>query len=243
MDGISGRHRGHVRGALAAVLLAGAAHAAWSQAFCASDGQPRPRALLERFVNADCEGCWKDGATPKAAATQAVLDWVLPGSRGDEAPLSAVAVPEAAQRLQALGLAAPSGRSAATARVQPVGGALRVAHGVALSGYVGVSIAFTPGRGTGPVRPLTAWLALVEALPQGTEGSPVPRNLVRNVLQLTWDGRDPLSRKEQRSWRESRVMSVAAGANPERLRVIGWVEDGRGRLVAAAQSRCRPPSP
>jgi hypothetical protein len=33
-------------------------------------------------------------------------------------------------------------------------------------------------------------------------------------------------------------MSIPEGAKPERLRVVGWVEDARGRVVAAAQSRC-----
>jgi hypothetical protein len=33
-------------------------------------------------------------------------------------------------------------------------------------------------------------------------------------------------------------MSIPEGAKSARLRVVGWVEDGRGRIVAAAQSRC-----
>jgi hypothetical protein len=37
---------------------------------------------------------------------------------------------------------------------------------------------------------------------------------------------------------ESRPMRIPEGAQPERLRVIGWVEDARGRLVAAARSAC-----
>ena len=37
-----------------------------AQSFCASDGQPRPLQLMERFINADCETCWTDPATPKA---------------------------------------------------------------------------------------------------------------------------------------------------------------------------------
>ena len=36
-------------------------------------------------------------------------------------------------------------------------------------------------------------------------------------------------------------MNIPEGARPERLRVIGWVEDAQGRLLAVAQSRCAPP--
>jgi hypothetical protein len=36
-------------------------------------------------------------------------------------------------------------------------------------------------------------------------------------------------------------MSIPEGANPKRLRVVGWVEDARGRVVATAQSRCPQP--
>jgi hypothetical protein len=34
-------------------------------------------------------------------------------------------------------------------------------------------------------------------------------------------------------------MNIPEGADPARLRVVGWVEDAHGRIVAAAQSHCR----
>ncbi|HSV46828.1 MAG TPA: hypothetical protein VLJ58_13660, partial [Ramlibacter sp.] len=103
---------------------------------------------------------------------------------------------------------------------------LRAAHGLPFNGYVGTSIEL---KSAGP-GPWTAWLLLVETLPAGTEGSPVERNLVRNALQLGWAGG---ARKF-----ESRPMSIPEGAQPQRLRVVGWVQDARGRIRAAAQSRC-----
>ena len=112
-----------------------------------------------------------------------------------------------------------------------------MAHGPAFNGYVGASIELKPGRGG----PWQAWLLLVETLPAGTEGSPVERNLVRNALQPAWDNVEPLSKAQQNGLFESRPMNVPEGANPKRLRVVGWVEDARGRVVAAAQSRCRQP--
>ena len=85
------------------------------------------------------------------------------------------------------------------------------------------------------------WLALVETLPVGTEGSPVERNLVRNMLQRIWDGRKQLLKDEQNRFFETRSMNIAPAANPDRLRVIGWVEDEKGQVLTAAQSRCAAP--
>ena len=69
-------------------------------------------------------------------------------------------------------------------------------------------------------------------LPAGTEGSAVRRNLVRNALVLDWSGSSRLPRKE------SRPMRAPDGANPERLRLIGWVEDAAGRILASAATVC-----
>ncbi len=33
-------------------------------------------------------------------------------------------------------------------------------------------------------------------------------------------------------------MNIPPGANPRHLRVVGWIEDARGRLRGLAQSRC-----
>lgn len=216
---------------------------AWAQSYCASDGQPQPVQLLERFINADCASCWTDPATPRAGPRAVALDWVLPGSKGDDAPLSSVATRDALARLQALRQAPPA---ASLARSQPVrglkGSTLRVAHGLPLADYLGASIELKPIPAAAKKQPWTYWLALVETLPVGTEGSPTERNLVRNLLQSTWDGRKPLSKTEQNRFFEARSMGIAQAADPARLRVIGWLEDEQGRLLAAAQSRCIAPT-
>lgn len=212
---------------------------ALAQSSCASDGQPRPLRLLERFINADCENCWQDPATVKAKAGDAVLDWVIPGSKGDDAALSAVASREGLDRLAALKKTVPPDAGSSTLPVKGIKNTtLRVAHGIALSGYTGASIELKPVPAAARGQQLTSWLALVETIPQGTEGSPVERNLVRNVLQSSWDGRKPLAKTEQNRFFESRAMSVAQGVNADRLRVIGWVEDAKGRVLVAAQSVC-----
>ena len=76
----------------------------------------------------------------------------------------------------------------------------------------------------------------LETIPAGTEGTPVERNLVRNSLQLEWKvsargGKAP-------AFFESRPMNIPEGANPDRLRVAGWVQDAQGRIHAMALSRC-----
>ncbi len=227
---------------LMAALVALAAGQARAQSFCASDGQPRPAQLLERFINANCESCWADPATPKAARrpARAGLGAARRQGRGGAA----------VGRGRPRGPGPPRGAAPEPARAKPgqhsgrsaglKGATLRVAHGLPLSGYLGTSIELKPIPAAAKGRQWTAWLALVETLPAGTEGSPVERNLVRNVLQTPWDGRKPLAKGAPNHFFDARSMSIAQGANPERMRVLGWVEDDKGRVLAAAQSRCTP---
>ena len=153
-------------------------------AVCSSDGQPRPVRLIERFINADCPDCWHDRAARRARPGELALDWVVPGKKAEDAPLVGVASRASVERLQALGLQPPEASVHSIQRVKGLaGGSLRVAHGVALSGYMGVSMRFKPPAASSGKQSWTAWLALVESLPEGTEDSPVTRNLVRNVFQ------------------------------------------------------------
>ena len=226
---------------LCAAALLAMAPLVHAQSFCASDGQPRPAQLRERFINADCDSCWTDPATPATGAGVLALDWVVPGSKGDDAPLSAVATRDALARLESLKQGVPAKSQTVVHALKGVKGAgLRVAHGLPVAGYLGASIELKPVAPAAR-QPLSAWLALVETLPAGLEGSPVERNLVRNVLSRKWDGRKQLSKDEQNRFFESRSMNIAPAANPERLRVIGWVEDEKGRVLLAAQSRCAAP--
>ena len=232
------------------MLLASLAplHHASAQSFCASDGEPRPVRLMERFINADCETCWQDPATPKAGEEDAVLDWIVPndaGSKGDDAPLSAVASRDGLTRLEVLGKSVPPETLTSTHSVAGLkalkGTTLRVAHGLPLSGYLGTSIELKPVPQSARNQRWTAWLALVETLPAGTEGTPVARNLVRNVFQAVWNGDKKTSKTNQSRFFDARSMSIAQGVNPDNLRVIGWIEDAKGQVLAAAQSRCVSP--
>ena len=121
------------------------------------------------------------------------------------------------------------------------GDTVRVAHGVALGGYIGASIeASVEAQRRQTTAPLTAVLLLVETIAAGSDGTPIERNLVRNMLQAPWNGDSLLQKQKQISWLERRPLSIPEGANPERLRVVGWLQDQRGRLLAVAQSACRP---
>lgn len=209
-----------------------------AQSSCASDGQRAPAALLERFISADCAACWSAADAPRPAARTLALDWIVPSPRGDEAPLSAAASRDAAERLQALGRAAPREALALRHRVMPPARppALRVAHGLPLGGYLGASIDYRPAPGT--AEPVTLWLALVETLPHGTEGTPVERHLVRNLLRLDWSGQADSAAAGPTRFHESRPLGIPEGARPERLGVVGWVEHTNGRIRVIARSRC-----
>ncbi|MEJ5990244.1 hypothetical protein WG902_09605 [Ramlibacter sp. PS3R-8] len=203
-----------------------------AQALCTSDGVAAPAGVLERFINADCAGCWQDPATATpASADTLVLDWVVPGSMGDDAPLSAVASNDAIERLRMLGRRVPVRSETVPLRRHGAGMALRLAQGAAFNDYVAASIELTsPGRS-----PWGAWLLLVEKLPAGTDGSPVARNLVRNVFRPDWgqvQGGTP------GRLAETRALQIHEGARPERLRLVALLQDARGRIRAISQTEC-----
>lgn len=202
-----------------------------ARALCTSDGVEPAQALLERFINADCEACWRDPRTPTPGAGTVALDWVVPGRLGGDAPLAAVASADAVERLAALGARAPE-RTSAVGRIRS-GGAppLRLAQGDAYNDYIATSIELKqPGRG-----PWHAWLLLVESLPPGTEGSPVPRNLVRNVFRPDWG---KAAGRASGALAEARAMQIHDGAKAERLRLVAILQDARGRIRAISQTEC-----
>ena len=231
-----------------------------AQGVCSSDAQPQPVRLLERFVSADCEPCWSRASSQLPAKNQAsghsdqvlTLDWILPSRQGDEAALSGAASRDALLRLQTLGRPAPA-REMQLSSAVPKRSAyrLRVAHGVALGGYIGASIEVrgmpsptaaspTPTPGGSQRGETTAVLLLVETIAAGTEGTPITRHLVRNMLQIPWPVRDAAGHQEPPNLLERRPLSVPSSAQAQRLRVVGWLQDRQGRLLAAAQSACLP---
>jgi hypothetical protein len=217
------------RFSLPALLLA-----AWpvaGQAWCTSEGLAQPAAVLERFTSADCQECWRDPLTPAAGGGTLALDWILPGRGGEDAPLSTIALGEGLDRLATLGRQPPARSDAVTSRRTGAPVALRLAQSDAFNDYLAASIELKqPGRAG-----WQAWLLLVERLPAGTEGSPVERNVVRNVFRPAW-GRARGGQPGELA--ETRSMQIHDGARPERLRLVGILEDARGRIRAITQTGC-----
>jgi len=223
------------------LLTALAAPLAHSQSACSSDGQPAPSVLFERFTPADCASCWADPATPSSPPNALTLDWLVPGSQGDAAALAAVANSDARVRLAALQRSPVASQDhLLTAIPGAPTTLLRVAHGPAVGHYMGVLISLRLPPNTALALPVTGWVVLLETVPVGTAGSPVPRYLVKNALQPLWHKGEQLLNQEGLDFNEVRAMSLPEGVPTNRLRVAGWVQDAQGQMLAAVQSACEP---
>jgi hypothetical protein len=190
-------------------------------------------AVIERFISADCADCWTREPQETPTARQWLFDWIVPATRGDDAPLAPAAPTEAldrAQRATGAVLADGGGATHQTRLRTSNGLRLRVTAGPAWNGYIGLRF-----DALGPVPPgSSGWLALVEVVPPGTDGTPVARQLVRTVT-------GPLALGELHSGQ--RIKSLHAlrwpeTARPKRLRARAWIEDGLGRIVAVAGEGC-----
>ena len=191
--------------------------------------------MFERFISAECSACWTDAATPVAGSDAWLLDWIVPSARGDQAPLSPAAPDEAAARARRVLNTGVNDNDARTtvhrtsARTTSAA-KLTVASGPAFNGYFGVQI---DGRGRAPVDS-GVWVALVESVPAGTDGTLVPRQLVRTVAGPF----RPHELGSGKAWRVLQAMRWPETAKPERLLARAWIERADGRLVAMAGERC-----
>ncbi len=215
-------------GAAIAWLIPGAASAACQGA--------SPAWMVERVLPADCAACWADAPawTPPPGAL--LLDWVVP--TGDDAPLQAVALPEARARW-------PGDAAAFTAhRVWPLAAQpgpgtprLRVQDGPAWNGYIATALHVERPVGAGARQDWSAWaahVALVEVLPAGDEGSGAARQLVRAVA-----GPLPLAAlASQARLGHVQAMRVPQGGQPGRWKTVGWLtRQGEPRVAAWAEER------
>ena len=177
-------------------------------------------------MSANCEACWQAAGAKDGRASAMVLDWIAPAADG--AALAAGSVPEAASRAPALTPTETLQRQTPLSRADAP--RLRIADGPAWNGYVGVQL--TLDRRNALPGGSVAYVALVERVPAGSEGSGVTRQLVRSVA-------GPLSLEElstARTVRHFRAMRPPDGARPERLGSVGWVETAQGIVIAATQS-------
>ena len=207
---------------------------------------PAQAATLERLFSADCADCWSapttqvapvatGGSKPGPATWR--FDWITPGTDG--APLTAGALPEAADRLARLGLALPGASQTLqlthTAAPPLTGLRIKASSGPAWQGYFGVQLTLQTSPSTALPAGSTAWLALVEQVNAGSDGTPVARSLLRSVagpLPLsTLQAGEPLTHLRALRW--------PASAEPARLQARAWIEGPDGRLLAVAADACR----
>jgi hypothetical protein len=196
-----------------------------------------PVAVLERFIWADCLACW--GRTPtrdEPAGAAFVLDWIVPTERGDAAPLAAAALAEARERAPKPAADGSASRRHALAR--PLALRVTVGDGPAWNGYIGLNLSVARRSSAWPAGAV-GYLALVERVPAGHDGTPVARQLVRTLV-------GPLTLDElhtQRRVDHLRAVRVPAGSKPERLVGVGWVQSPDGRMLAlgaAKREQCGP---
>jgi hypothetical protein len=212
-------------------LVLALALATAAQAQCQA---PLAAVLVERFLSADCETCWASGSVPEGDPF--VLDWIVPSARGEEAPLSVAALEEARARVGAL----PPASALQRTRALPVrpGLSLEVQDGPAWNGYIALQLRVDS---VGPVLPAgaTGYLALVENVPAGEDGTPIARRLVRRLV-------GPLLLDAGHARTEHlRGLRVPEGARAQRLGAVGWVETASGEVIALARAiapDCIPPS-
>ena len=199
---------------------------------------------------ADCADCWAAAGSSRAGATAAAIgwrfDWITPAT--DAAPLALAALPEAAERAQRAGIPPPPaggqrqlGRPAA-ARLP--GLALAVASGPAWQGYFGVELKLQRGVPNSLPAGSSAWLALVERVPAGSEGSAIARELVRTVagpLPLLGPPAAPGAASKASAGApltHLRALRWPETAQPARLQARAWIEGPDGRILAVAADRC-----
>jgi len=191
---------------------------------------PPPRLWVERVISADCLACWQASA-PRPRSGSVVLDWIVPTN--DDAALATAALTEAAERFPAT---QPDAQPAPREQPLPATGSgprLSVSSGLAWNGYIGLGFELNRWR-----RPSVwpegsqGWVALVERIPAGADGSGVARQLVRAVA-----GPLVLPQPAQRDRLHHLVaVRLPASAQPERLAAVGWVQAPGGQVLLAAQS-------
>jgi len=201
------------------------------------DTCPRVSAsVIERFISADCDTCWTDKAASTIADDVWLLDWIVPSARGEDAPLSSAAPTEAAARAQrTLKTPLQANRPALqrTAARTPATFDLRIVSGPAWNGYFGVQI-----NGSGRIAGArSVWIALVETVAAGTDGTAVPRQLVRTVAGPF----EPRELRHGQPWQLLQAMRWPETAKAARLRARTWLGGADGRIVAMAGERCRAP--
>jgi hypothetical protein len=224
-----------------ALLLAAAAVPAIGAADnAAACGAAAPTQVVEAFLSADCLACWQAPETllGKASLDSTLrLDWIVPSAAGDDAPLATAALPEAVSRLRTP-LPATGEQTQVHALPAADGAALQVDSGLAWNGYISLSFDLTLPHTAWPADAV-GWVALVERVPAGEDGSPIARQLVRALVgPLLLEPRDG-----QHEVHHLNAVRLPSNGKAERLAAVGWVERAGGPMLLASASPtlgCKP---
>ena len=196
-----------------------------------------PRELLERFIPAECESCWRaipPAPQPSQPGAAFVLDWIVPAAGGAQTQLSHAAIAEAASRVTRAGnLRGDEVLTQSTPLNVRSALRLKVEDGPAYNGYVALKIEASYDSPRPLPQGLAAYLALVERIRAGDDGSPVARQLVRTVVgPFSLEGLAP-----GRKIDHLRATRLPANIKAENLATVGWLETPAGRVLAVAASR------
>jgi len=230
--------------AAAAALAAATALAAAPPKGLAADCPAAADAVVEHFVGADCLACWQGAPGARGAAAIGAgewsLDWLVPAA--DDAAMAPGAIPESGERLARLGphlpelmQSQPAGFDTTDALAPAAAGRRFYVHSsLPHQGYFGVQMHASGAWPAGH----SGWIALVEQIPAGTRGTPLPRRLVRVLV-------GPLKLPEAAGASNAVAPAYALrwpeNAHVENLVAAAWVEDAAGRIVQAATDRCQDP--
>ena len=193
--------------------------------------------MREFFIAADCRHCWGEAAAEARPPAGWRFDWIVPTAV--DAAMAVAALPEAADRAERLpgagGRPAPGTQSAHQRPALPARQAprLSVVSGPAWQGYIGVELSLRHAGGRRWPAGSSAWIALVELVDAGTEGTPVARALMRTVA-----GPLPLPQAGSQPLKHLRALRWPSTALPERLQARAWIEGPDGAVLAVAADRC-----
>ncbi|RZT95361.1 hypothetical protein EV670_3116 [Rivibacter subsaxonicus] len=194
-----------------------------------------PVEVVERFMAADCEACWQAaGGAEDARAGRWQFDWIVPAASGEDAALSVAALREAGERITRGGGRAPLPGQGAEQRT-PIARTraplrLEVQSGPAWNGYLALQYRLAGRAPAGS----SVWLAVVEQVAAGDDGTPIARELVRGVAgpfaagtTASASGAVPMV-----------ALRVPQTPQPQRLRGRAWIESREGRIIAVAAENC-----
>jgi len=111
---------------------------------------------------------------------------------------------------------------------------LAVHLGFPNKGYLGVQMHATGAWPAGS----SGWIALVEALPEGTRGAQVPRRLVRALVGPLGL---PAAPGAAHAVAPLYALRLPENAHPENLSAAAWIEGADGRITQVAGSGCPDP--